>query len=466
MARHGARPIAVGQAFSQTSPAATAQAFAAGLARAALRPWARLRRVALSRRRSSEADGASRPAAVDRPGVAAAPDPGPGTQIEAERRQAEKIYALAQLSGGVAHDVNNLLLPIGLALEILGEGRGPGDDAHPALARAQHAVVQAKALTARLLAFARQQELDPTPLDVNQSVVGVLRKLRQRAAPSIAIETSLGDDLWPAVADRRQFEAALLNIAMNARDAMPAGGSLQITTNNLKLYIDDQKWYAAAGTGEFIEVAVKDTGLGMPPEVRDRAVEPLFTTKRRGTGAGLGLSQAYGFVKQSGGHLRIDSEPGQGTRVSLLLPRSPEAPATAPATGCDAPVGGREKILMVEDTAILRGAVKRMLVSLGYEVIDVATAHEAIDILASSTPLDVLFTDILLAGGISGGEVAEAARRPRPLMPIVFTSGYTQARAAELGGNGADALFLSKPYTKAELAARLCQALGERRAAG
>jgi signal transduction histidine kinase/CheY-like chemotaxis protein len=387
-------------------------------------------------------------------------------QVEAEWGQAQKMEILGQVSGGIAHNFNKVLLAISMNLDSIVEGDASGPGTRSLIAVAQHGVGQAKSLTAQLLAFARRQTLNPTTFEINEAVIGVIQTLRHRIAANIAIETSLGSDLWPARADRRQFEIALLNITLNARDAMPAGGRIYIKTRNYRLQNADISCYPLYFNRDYVEIVVTDNGNGMAPAVLERAFEPFFTTKQSGAGTGLGLSQAYGYVKQSGGHIRITSEPAEGTSVTVSLPRSPEPPADSRRQSKRAhPAGGRERVLMVEDAAIVRGAVKRMLVSLGYDVIDVATGREAIEILEGDAPIDVLFTDMVLPGGIDGGQVAEAARRVRPLIPIVFTSGYTQVRIAELGIGEADTIFLSKPYTKAELAARLRQALGDGRGA-
>ena len=380
-------------------------------------------------------------------------------KLEEQLRQSQKMEAIGQLTGGIAHDFNNLLLAISLNIEALEEEFAAQSDAKPLIEGAMFATDQARTLIGQLLAFGRRQTLDVTTFDPNDVVAEMAGILRRTVQANIAIETVLPPGIWRILADRQQLETALLNLVLNARDAMPAGGRLVVETGNVVLDAEFAAQNPGMAPGKYVVLSVSDSGTGMPPEVAARAFEPFYTTKGTGQGTGLGLSQVYGYIKQCGGHARIYSELGHGTTVKLYLPSTTEQPAAAEKPAGTRPLPGQgETILMVEDTVLVRKAVKRMLMSLGYEVIDATTGQEAIAVLQSDQPIDLLFTDMVLPGGVDGNELALAAQRLRPNIRILLTSGYTQTKALPTGSDGSTSLpLISKPYTRAELAERLAE---------
>ncbi len=384
-------------------------------------------------------------------------------QAEESLRQSQKMEAIGHLTGGVAHDFNNLLTVIGGGVETLQRllaNEPPGTN-HARIIRALNMIAQgadrAATLTHRLLAFARRQTLDPRPVDANKLVAGMSDLLRRSLGESIALETVLAGGLWRTVADANQLENALLNLAVNARDAMPDGGKLTIETANSHL---DESYAAAhddVAAGQYVMIAVSDTGTGIDKDTLERVFEPFFTTKDIGHGTGLGLSQVYGFIKQSNGHVKLYSEPGQGTVVKLYLPRlmaerldnpnqmDPEA----------APVGQGETILVVEDEPAVREHSVASLRDLGYRVLYAADGHAALRILARESEIAVLFTDVGLPGGMTGRQLAEAARIRRPELKVVYTTGY--ARNAIVHGNVLEpgTELLPKPFSFGALAAKI-----------
>jgi len=380
-------------------------------------------------------------------------------KLEEQLRQSQKMEAIGQLTGGIAHDFNNLLLAISLNIEALDEDFADRPAAKPLIEGAMFATGQARTLIGQLLAFGRRQTLDVTAFDVNAVVIEMVAMLRRTVEANIAIETALPAGMRPVLADRQQLETALLNLVLNARDAMAGGGRLVIETSNVVLDSEFAVQNPGTNPGNYVIVSVSDTGAGMSPEGVARAFEPFYTTKQTGEGTGLGLSQVYGYIKQSGGHAKIYSELGHGTTVKLYLPCSMQQPAPTEKTAdMRKNPGNGETILMVEDTALVRNAVKRMLTTLGYQVIDVTTGEEAIAVLQSEAAIDLLFTDMILPGGMGGSELALAAQRLRPGIRILLTSGYTQTRAVPTASDGSTSLpLISKPYTKAELAERLTQ---------
>ena len=375
------------------------------------------------------------------------PEPPPGPRFEDRLRHAQKMDALGQITGGIAHDFNNLLLAINFNLESLAEEVPSTGATEPLFEGARQAIDQAHSLIGHLLAFARRQPLKPTGVDINESVRQTQLMLRRAIPAGIEIETRLARNAGLVLADRNQFETALLNLALNARDAMPEGGRLTVGT--LDVTLDDA--YAALHPGEpagrYVMVAVSDTGSGMRRDIAERAFEPFFTTKSGAEHSGLGLSQVYGYAKQSGGHARIDSEPERGTTVQLFLPRFGDvAPAEHHST---APNRGRgETILVVEDAMLVRNAVAKMLADLGYKPVLAAGSDEALALLESGGTIDLLLADLVLPGGLGGEELAALAQRLRPDLAILYMSGY-----AELSPAGA--AFIGKPFTKAQLAEQL-----------
>ncbi len=384
---------------------------------------------------------------------------------EEQLRQAQKMEAVGQLTGGVAHDFNNLLTVItgnlDALLRHLPEMEGMGRlrrSAENALKGAQRAA----SLTHRLLAFSRRQPLAPKPLDVNKLVAGMSELLRRTLGETIAIETVQGGGLWRVEADPNQLESALLNLAVNARDAMPEGGKLTIETANAYL---DQAYTGAhseVAPGQYVVIAVTDTGIGMSKDVLDRVFEPFFTTKQVGQGTGLGLSQVYGFVKQSGGHVKIYSEPGQGATVKLYLPRLYGDVLAEEEAGTATPVpeGGREEtILVVEDDADVRAYSTETLRELGYRVVEAPDGPTALRLIERLPRLDLLFTDVVLPEGMTGRQLADAARALRPRLKVLFTTGYARNAIVHHGRLDPGVDLLPKPFTYSELAARVRDAL-------
>jgi PAS domain S-box-containing protein len=384
-------------------------------------------------------------------------------RAEAALRQAQKMEALGGLTSGVAHDFNNLLTVIGGGVETLQRLLNTiplGADAariRRALGMIAQGADRAATLTHRLLAFARRQTLDPRPLDANKLVAGMSELLRRTLGESVALETVLAGGLWRTAADANQLENALLNLAVNARDAMPEGGKLTIETANT--HLDDE--YAAnhddVRPGQYVMIAVSDTGTGIDADTLDRVFEPFFTTKDIGQGTGLGLSQVYGFIKQSNGHVKLYSEVGQGTTVKLYLPRllaSPAETATKPGEAV-VPTGNGETILVVEDEPAVREHSVASLRDLGYRVLSAPDGHAALRVLARHTEIDVLFTDVGLPGGMTGRQLVDAARVRRPDLKVVYTTGYARNAIVHGGVLDPGTELLPKPFSFAALAAKI-----------
>lgn len=382
-------------------------------------------------------------------------------RMEEALRQSQKMEAVGQLTGGIAHDFNNMLAVVSNAMELLGRRLGEGDE------RAQHYVAIAKGgvrraaqLTQRLLAFARQQPLQPESFSANDLVAGMSELIRHSLGGSIRVELELGGAPWLLHADHNQLEHAILNLAVNARDAMEHGGQLLIQTANRVLDRFDFVELGDAAPADYVMIVVADTGAGMPREVLDKAFEPFFTTKEVGRGTGLGLSQVYGFVKQSGGQVRIVSTPGAGTRVELYLPRHLEAASTAvqPAAAPEI-VRARdgEVVLVVDDEAAVRSLSAEMLQMLGYTVHMADGAAAALRLLDAHPEIDLLFTDVLMPE-LDGRQLAARALQRRPGLPVLFTSGHTRDVEA-VEGMPERARTLAKPFTLAQLASQARTAL-------
>ncbi|MEX2200756.1 MAG: ATP-binding protein [Dongiaceae bacterium] len=379
--------------------------------------------------------------------------------------QSQKMEAVGQLTGGIAHDFNNLLTVILGNAAALSEGLGDNQRLRALAEMTERAAERGAELTSRLLAFARRQPLEPRSMDINQQVAGMDKLLRRTLGEDIEIRMVQGSDLWTAMVDPGQLESAILNLSINARDAMPKGGRLTIETANV--YLDEA--YVAGQIevepGEYVMVAVSDSGTGMDGTTLERVFEPFFTTKEVGKGSGLGLSMVYGFVKQSNGHVRIYSEAGQGSTVKLYLPRAraeDERRDAAPANAVTA--GGRERILLVEDDELVRDHVARQLSSLGYDVVTARDGSEAIDVLKRGDHFDLLFTDVVMPGGIGGRQLAEAAQKLRPDLPVLFTSGYTENAIVHNGRLDPGVHLLQKPYRRQDLATKVRAVLDEHRA--
>jgi signal transduction histidine kinase len=391
-------------------------------------------------------------------------------RAEEALRQSQKMEALGHLTGGVAHDFNNLLTVIIGGLDTIGRFMPTGLPAKEAnrLQRAQDMALQsaqrAATLTKRLLAFSRRQPLEPKVLDVNKLVQGMADMVQRTIGETVRLETVLAGGLWRTLADPGQLENALLNLAVNARDAMPEGGRVTMETANA--HLDDA--YVAhlpepVPPGQYVLVAVTDTGLGMGPEVLEHVFEPFFTTKEVGRGTGLGLSQVYGFVRQSGGYVRIYSEPGQGTTVKLYLPRAlaEEAAEPTPSGEAQPSLHGDERILVLEDHHDLRAYSVSILRELGYEVLEAADGAEALALLNADPGVDLLFTDVVLPGGLNGRQVADEAVRRRPGLKVLFTTGYTRNAIVHNGTLDPGVHLISKPFAFADLAAKVRTVLDE-----
>jgi signal transduction histidine kinase len=383
-------------------------------------------------------------------------------KAEEALRQAQKMEAIGQLTGGVAHDFNNILQVI---LGNLGnverqlQRRGMTDPSflERSVRAALRAGDRAAVLTRQLLAFSRRQPLEPRALDVNKLLGGMSDLLHRTLGETVEVEIIMGAGLWQILADANQLESAILNLAVNARDAMPAGGKLTIETANA--FLDEA--YAAlqedVRPGQFVVVAVSDTGTGMTQEVIGKAFEPFFTTKDIGQGTGLGLSQVYGFIKQSGGHAKIYSELGQGTTIKLYLPRllgvgGAQEDGVAERTPLR---GGAEAILVVEDEADVRGFVVDMLRELGYQVIEATDGREALAAIETRPEIQLLFTDVGLPGSFNGRQLADAALKARPDLKILYTTGYARNAIVHQGRLDPGVELITKPFTYAALAARI-----------
>jgi PAS domain S-box-containing protein len=378
-------------------------------------------------------------------------------------RQAQKMEAIGQLTGGVAHDFNNLLTVIFGNLESL-QRHLPADrtELHRFADAAARGAARAARLTQQLLAFSRRQPLEPKPLNVNRLVTAASEMLRRTLGERIGVETALGASLWWVQADASELENALLNLAVNARDAMPDGGTLMIETANVFLDEDQPNGTGDIAHGQYVMLAVSDTGTGMPPEVAARAFEPFFTTKPKGQGTGLGLSQVYGFIKQSGGQVKISSEPGQGTNVRLYLPRLATGEAHDESAAARAPVPTArpgETILVVEDDEDVRAHSIEILRELGYRVASARDGASALSRLAADRDIRLLFTDIGLPGELNGRELAEEARRRHPALRVLFTTGYARDAMLLEGKLGAGVQLVAKPFTYSALAAKIRSAL-------
>ena len=379
-------------------------------------------------------------------------------------RQSQKMEAVGRLTGGIAHDFNNHLTVISSNIELLQRRLPAGSASLMRLADAAMTGVQrAATLTHRLLAFSRQQPLEPEALDLGRLVSNISELLRRTLGETIAIETVLPGGLWLTRIDSNQLENALLNLAVNARDAMPEGGKLTIETANAQLDDAYAASHAEVTAGQYVMLAVADTGTGMTPEVISKAFEPFFTTKPLGRGTGLGLSMVYGFVKQSGGHLAIDSEPGQGSTVKIYLPRfirqEPRRPPVASAATDAQSKAKGETILVVEDDEGVRRTAVEALREMGYEVLEAGDAMEGVRLIVDRGGIDLLFTDVGLPGGVNGRALADAARSARPGMRVLFTTGYTRNAVLKNGTLDHGVHFIAKPFNLAALAAKVREVL-------
>ncbi|QFU16323.1 hybrid sensor histidine kinase/response regulator [Microvirga thermotolerans] len=382
-------------------------------------------------------------------------------KIEQDLRQAQKMEAIGQLTGGVAHDFNNLLTVILGNLEMLGSEIA--DERQRELLReACETAEHGAQLTERLLAFGRRQPLQPKPTDVGDLLGAMTPLLRRTLGETVRVAGRSDTDLWKVLVDPSQLQNALLNLAINARDAMPGGGSLLIAAENVEIRADQALLHPEIQAGQYVLTTVTDTGTGMPRNVLERAFDPFFTTKEVGAGSGLGLSMVYGFVKQSGGHITIDSEPGSGTTVRMYLPRALPAEDAAEIRSSGVAVetfhAKGETVLLVEDEPRVRRVTLARLQGLGYNVLDAAHGPAAVALLDRHQDIDVLFTDMVMPGGMTGADLADVARAKRPGIRVLLTSGYAEPDMVRRG-RSADAGWLRKPYSTLELARTLREVL-------
>jgi PAS domain S-box-containing protein len=383
---------------------------------------------------------------------------------ESERRlaQSQKMEAVGQLTGGIAHDFNNLLLVISGNLELL-EPHRTREDSRVLLKEAQDAAGLGSKLTDQLLTFARRRHMDAQIIQLNELVVSITDLLRRSLGEHITLSTSLGREVWATRADPGQFQSAIVNMAVNARDAMSQGGRLVVETRNMLLDASHADFPSELKPGDYVQLSISDTGTGMEPAVRDRVFEPFFTTKEKGRGTGLGLAMVYGFVKQSGGHVTIYSEVGHGTTINLYFPRADGVYVTGIAdTGrADTDARARETILVVEDDERVRKLTIKRLKLIGYEVLEAGDGPTALEILRRGAAVDLVFTDLIMPGGLSGRQVAIRAREMKPGVKVLLTSGYAEELMHSDDLQREQLKVLRKPYQQAELVAALRDALGD-----
>jgi CheY-like chemotaxis protein len=370
--------------------------------------------------------------------------------------QAQKMEAVGQLTGGIAHDFNNLLGVVVGNLQLLERSLGEQPNQARKVATAMRAAMRGADLTRRLLAFARRQILEPVVVDLNQHLKGWDDLLHRTLGDSIDVRVQRSADLWPTRVDPGQIESAILNLAINARDAMPQGGKLTIETTNRSLDAAFCAEHPDLHAGDYVCISVSDTGVGIAPETLGHVFEPFFTTKEPGKGSGLGLSMVHGFAKQSGGAATIDSTVGIGTTVRIFLPRSVDAPVQNDETGMQKILpGGGETILLVEDDLDLRETSAAALAQLGYRVLQASDAQQALKVLAERSDVALLFTDIMIPGGMLGPALAHRARELRPNLNVLFTTGYAHGSVLANGVGVSYAEVLHKPFRAEELATRI-----------
>jgi signal transduction histidine kinase/CheY-like chemotaxis protein len=420
--------------------------------------------LASSRRRLAEAEAAGE--ALTESNRLLMAEAGSRAAAEDALRQAQKIEAVGQLTGGIAHDFNNMLTLVIGSLDLVKRRLAGGETEKAArgIDTAMEGAGRAAQLTQRLLAFARRQPLAPQPLDANKLVTGMSELLLRTLGERVALETRLAGGLWRTFVDPNQLENCLVNLCVNARDAMPEGGRLIVETANAEVGAEEAADHGDIPPGAYVAIAVSDTGAGMPPEVAARAFDPFFTTKAPGRGTGLGLSQVYGFVKQSNGHVHIETVDGEGTTVRILLPRhigdgdgqAPERPAeTAPPRALPG-----EAVLVVEDDARVRQISVDALGELGYAVLQAPGPREGLAMLADGRRIDLLFTDVVMPD-MNGRQLADRARAARPELKVLYTTGYTRDAIVHDGMLDTGVIFLPKPFTVDQLAHKVREVLDE-----
>jgi signal transduction histidine kinase len=384
-------------------------------------------------------------------------------RTEAQLHEAQKMEAVGRLTGGVAHDFNNILMVIMANIDELAEDERLPSDLSRRIRRIANATQRASDLTRQLLAFARRQTLRPEWTDVNELVSATAGLMRRALGEAVQINSRLAEGIWPVEVDRGQLQSALVNICINARDAMPEGGTLAVETENVVFDADYVRNNPDAVAGYHVAITVSDSGTGIAPEILDRVFEPFFTTKETGRGTGLGLSMVYGFVRQSRGHVTISSELGRGTAVRIYLPRTAiERPADVAAERPEEP-RGTESVLLVEDDSKVRLSVAEQLRTLGYRVTEAANGLAALgELEAAAEPFDLMLTDVVMPGGLHGDALAAAVAKRWPQVKVVFMSGYTDNSNELRGRLDPDVLLLDKPFHRRDLAQMLRLALDGR----
>lgn len=380
--------------------------------------------------------------------------------LEEKLQRAQRLEAVGQLTGGVAHDFNNLLTVIAGNAEMLIEQLPQGTTLHQCASAAHIAAERGAELTGRLLAFSRKQNLEPQALDLSDLIGETHTILSKLIGEQIEFRHLEKQGIWPAEIDKGQFENALINLCVNARDAMPEGGTLTIAMENVNVDAEAAGEAEEFHEGDYVLVSVRDTGTGMEPDVLKRVFEPFFTTKDVGKGSGLGLSMVYGFAKQSGGHVKILSAPGEGTEIQLFLPRAAHMSTEVSAQSNDnqRPTGS-ETILVVEDDELVRGFVREQLEALGYKVSLATNGAEALQLIERSNEFDLLFTDIVMPGKINGHQLAQEVHNTRPHMKVLFTTGYADGISINGDGLEPNVHVLAKPYRRDDLATKIRSAL-------
>lgn len=383
-------------------------------------------------------------------------------QVESQLRQSQKMEAVGQLAGGLAHDFNNILMLISVNVEALLDQEVPART-RERLEQIEKSASRAAELTQQLLAYSRRQPLQPRLTDLNELVFATSKLLGRTLGEHIEIEAILADDLWITNVDRTQLETSLVNLSLNARDAMPGGGQLLIETRNVILDQDYVSQNPDVAVGAYAMLAVTDTGTGIPPDALEKVFEPFFTTKEVGRGTGLGLSMVYGFIKQSNGHIKVYSELNRGTSIKMYLPRADGTVEAQPVASAASLATGNERLLVVEDNADVRARICEILRGLGYTVDEAADGMAGLmQCESAQPPYDLLLTDVVMPGPIGGKALADAVSSRWPDTPIVFMSGYTEDAITHQGRLEAGVRLLAKPFRRHELAQMIRQALDER----
>jgi nitrogen-specific signal transduction histidine kinase len=378
---------------------------------------------------------------------------------EERLRQSEKMEAIGQLTGGIAHDFNNILTVITGTIEILAGAVSKEPQLAAITKMIDEAAARGADLTQHLLAFARRQPLQPREIDVNTLIIDTAKLLRPTLGEHIEIESVFKDETCFATVDPNHLATAILNLALNSRDAMPNGGKLIVETGSTYLDESYADMHDDVQPGHYALIAVSDTGNGIPTTILDKVFNPFFTSKGPGKGTGLGLSMVYGFIKQSAGHIKIYSEEGHGTTIKMYLPPGTGASLVPEAVSAAEIEGGHETILVVEDDRLVREYVLAQLHSLGYVTLDAGNAAEALTIIAAGHSFDLLFTDVIMPGAMNGRQLADTIQQQRPELKVLYTSGYTENAIIHHGRLDSGVLLLAKPYRKSDLARMIRRAV-------